>query len=180
MRIIAGLLKGRAFDAPHGHKTHPMSEKVRGAIFNVLGDVSGLTVFDAFAGSGAIAFEALSRGAKSAVLSDLSIEATKAMQRSAETLDLVKTAKVVRANASGWSDNNPGALFDIVVADPPYDDIPSSLLSKLGRHVKLNGLYILSLPPRHQIDNWTDFELQLKKDYGDATVWFFKRLSAGK
>ncbi|MCB6771180.1 RsmD family RNA methyltransferase, partial [Veillonella atypica] len=49
MRIIAGQLGGRTFDAPRGHRTHPMGDKIRGALFNILGDISGLTVFDAFA-----------------------------------------------------------------------------------------------------------------------------------
>jgi 16S rRNA (guanine966-N2)-methyltransferase len=54
MRIISGRLGGRQFEAPKGHKTHPMSEKMRGALFNVLGDISGLNVFDAYGGSGAM------------------------------------------------------------------------------------------------------------------------------
>jgi 16S rRNA (guanine966-N2)-methyltransferase len=67
MRVVAGSLKGRIFNEPSGHQTHPMSEKVRGALFNALGDIEGLSVLDAFAGSGALSFEAVSRGAKSVV-----------------------------------------------------------------------------------------------------------------
>ena len=66
MRIIAGSLGGRVFKAPSGHRTHPMSEKIRGAIFNALGDISDLTVLDAFTGSGALCFEAVSRGVANA------------------------------------------------------------------------------------------------------------------
>jgi 16S rRNA (guanine(966)-N(2))-methyltransferase RsmD len=64
MRIIAGTLGGRTFESPHGRRTHPMSDKVRGSLFNTLGDIDGLTILDAFAGSGALAFEAISRGAE--------------------------------------------------------------------------------------------------------------------
>ena len=60
MRVISGKFGGQLFDAPKGHRTHPMSEKVRGALFSVLGDISGLTVLDAFAGSGALSIEAIS------------------------------------------------------------------------------------------------------------------------
>ncbi|MBX4199607.1 RsmD family RNA methyltransferase, partial [Candidatus Saccharibacteria bacterium] len=53
MRIISGQLKGRNFASPRGHKTHPMSDKMRGALFNILGDIEGLSFLDAFSGSGA-------------------------------------------------------------------------------------------------------------------------------
>ena len=65
MRVIAGRLRGRQFKSPPGRRSHPMSEKMRGALFNVLGDIEGLTLLDAFSGSGAISFEAISRGARS-------------------------------------------------------------------------------------------------------------------
>jgi 16S rRNA (guanine966-N2)-methyltransferase len=71
MRVIAGFLGGRNFDSPGGHRTHPMSDKVRGAVFGVLGDIKGLSVLDAFAGSGALSIEAVSRGAKYAVAIDV-------------------------------------------------------------------------------------------------------------
>ena len=73
MRIISGVLGGRVFKAPNGNKTHPMSEKIRGAMFNSLGDISGLTVLDAFSGSGAVAIEAFSRGAEHVVAVDSSL-----------------------------------------------------------------------------------------------------------
>ncbi|HKX24038.1 MAG TPA: RsmD family RNA methyltransferase, partial [Candidatus Saccharimonadales bacterium] len=77
MRVIAGELGGRFFAGPDSTATHPMAERVRGAMFNALGDIEGLTVLDAFAGSGALAFEAISRGAKSVVV----VERDKRAQR---------------------------------------------------------------------------------------------------
>src|SRR5579883_2683533 len=106
MRIVAGTLGGRQFEAPKGHRTHPMSDKVRGALFNMLGDISGLTVFDAFAGSGALSFEAISRGAKSAVAVDIDKSAHKTILKNAKQLGVPAQLKAIRANASGWSDNN--------------------------------------------------------------------------
>lgn len=61
MRIISGIYGGRTIQSPSGHKTHPMSEKMRGAIFNALGDIKGLSFLDAYGGSGAVALEAISR-----------------------------------------------------------------------------------------------------------------------
>ena len=59
MRVIAGFLGGRVFESPHGHRTHPMSEKMRGAIFGVLGDIKQLRVLDVFSGSGAVSIDAI-------------------------------------------------------------------------------------------------------------------------
>ena len=75
MRIIAGTLKGQQFQTPHSHKTHPMGDKIRGALFNVLGDIEGLSFLDAFSGSGALAFEAASRGAASVLASGAGVVA---------------------------------------------------------------------------------------------------------
>src|SRR3954465_12488188 len=97
MRIIAGQLKGQQFQAPHGHKTHPMSDKVRGALFNVLGDIEGLTFLDAFAGSGALAFEAASRGAKAVTAIDRDSSAHKILEQNAKELGL-KSVKIIKAN----------------------------------------------------------------------------------
>ena len=70
MRVVAGSFKGRTLAAPKGDSVRPTSDKVRGAIFNVLGDVEGLRVLDLFAGTGALGIEALSRGATDATFVD--------------------------------------------------------------------------------------------------------------
>jgi len=71
VRIIAGYLSGRQFNSPRSNRTHPMSDKARGGLFNSLGDISGLSLLDAFAGSGALSFEAISRGTASSVAVDI-------------------------------------------------------------------------------------------------------------
>ena len=86
MRIIAGELRGRQFNSPKGHRTHPMGDRVRTALFNTLGDISDLTILDAFAGSGALTFEAISRGAKSAVTLEIDYDAYEVIQQNAEDL----------------------------------------------------------------------------------------------
>jgi 16S rRNA (guanine966-N2)-methyltransferase len=119
MRIIAGTLKGREFKSPHGHKTHPMSEKVRGALFNVLGDIEGLEFLDAFAGSGALAFEAASRGAKSIIAIDKDTSAHKTIDQNVKELRLQKLVHVSKANTAGWSIHNMEKKFDIVIRRTP-------------------------------------------------------------
>lgn len=176
MRIIAGYLGGRVFDAPSGHRTKPMSSKMVGAIFNALGDVEGLTVLDPFAGSGALSFEAVSRGAKSAIAIDIDKGAISQIVNSANLLGISDKVKAIRANASGWSENNPDKLFDLVLCDPPYDDIQTKLLVKLSKHVSSGGLFILSLPPRFEINLPDHFKLLAKKDYGDSSLLIYRNM----
>src|SRR5665213_4294431 len=128
MRIIAGSLGGRQFSSPRSNRTHPMSDKARGGLFNALGDINGLTILDAFAGSGALSFEAISRGAESVIAVDIDKNAYQAIQESITSLDLKDKVKVIRANISGWSDNNPDLLFDIVISTPPYDDLQPKIV----------------------------------------------------
>lgn len=177
MRIIAGSLGGRQFNAPKGHKTHPMSEKARGGLFSVLGDISGLTVLDAFSGSGALAIEAVSRGAHHVTAIDLDINATKTIQRNIKNLNIGDKVKAIRANSSGWSDNNPIVKFDLVFVCPPYDELQRGLVDKLTKHVSRNGVYVLDWPKGVNLPKFADLELQKSKNYGDAQLVFYRKIS---
>jgi 16S rRNA (guanine966-N2)-methyltransferase len=176
MRIIAGRLKGREFKSPGGHKTHPMSDKVRGALFNVLGDIEGLTFLDAFAGSGGLAFEAISRGAKSVTAIDRDSSAHKVLEQNTKEL-CPRQVKVVKANAGGWSIHNVGKKFDILLLDPPYNDIQPNLLERLAeRHSQPDGIIILSLPPKTDFSlPSTSYQLLTTKSYGDSQLVFYRK-----
>ena len=173
MRIIAGKFGKRIFKAPSGNRTHPMSEKARGALFNALGDISGMRVLDAYAGSGALAFEALSRGAKFAQCVDSSKNAHKSMKETAELLELGNKIKITLANISTWSDNNVDEKYDIVFVDPPYHNIRKDVLEKLTRHVSPNGWLAVSYPASEPTPELS-LELNERKDYGDATIIFYQ------
>jgi 16S rRNA (guanine966-N2)-methyltransferase len=174
MRIIAGKLGGRVFNAPSGNRTHPMSDKVRGALFNSLGDVTGLTMLDCFAGSGAIGFEALSRGAYEATLIDADRQAQATIATNIQILGLGVSAKQIRASAAAWL-STTSERFAIVVCDPPYDQLQSSLIVRLADRVLQDGLLVLSLPPESTLELPADFELLTRKNYGDATLSFYRR-----
>lgn len=177
MRIIAGLLGGRQFDSPAGHKTHPMSEKARGAIFNALGDISDLTVLDAFSGSGALSFEAVSRGAQSALAIENDKNAQKTIAENCQKLG-TKNVKLISASAGAWL--NTARLepsFDIVLCDPPYDNLQENTLEKLANLVKSGGVIVLSLPPTAQFRLDNRYHLVAQKNYGHAELHFYKKLS---
>ena len=100
MRVIAGELKGRPLLAPRGWKVRPTSDRVREAIFSALGDaVAGARVLDLYCGTGALAIEALSRGAATAVLVDRD---TRPALGNVESLGLGERAELVRSDAERW------------------------------------------------------------------------------
>lgn len=176
MRIISGKLGGRQFAAPHGHRTHPMADKVRGALFNALGDLDGLIVLDAFGGSGALAFEAVSRGADNAVAIDSDRNAQLAIADNIAALGLANQVKLIKASANAWlgtTDDN----FDLVLLDPPYDDPQPGLLERLAERVKSEGVLVVSLKPGTNLRLDKAFEELARKNYGDAELAFYRRSS---
>src|SRR3954466_7517334 len=122
MRVIAGELKGRQLVAPRGWKGRPTSERVREAIFSSLGArVEGAAVLDLYCGTGALAIEALSRGAERAVLVDRD---TRPALGNVQRLGLGERAELVRAEVEHWltafSSSDRNGKFDLVFVDAPY------------------------------------------------------------
>jgi 16S rRNA (guanine966-N2)-methyltransferase len=136
MRVIAGELGGRRLHAPHGDRTRPTSDRVREALFMALGPLDGMRVVDLYAGSGALAIEALSRGAVWADMVDLDRRSREAIARNLEELDLRDRARV-------WPLRLPAGLqrlaavlaqADVVFVDPPYGgEAACAVLAGLGR-----------------------------------------------
>ncbi|MDX6590748.1 MAG: rRNA (guanine966-N2)-methyltransferase [Solirubrobacterales bacterium] len=122
MRITGGELGGQSLVAPRGWKVRPTSDRAREAIFSSLGDrVAGATILDLYCGTGALAIEALSRGAARAVLVDRD---TRPALGNVERLDLGSRVELVRADVGRWLGQvSPGARtgrFDLVFVDAPY------------------------------------------------------------
>lgn len=121
MRIIGGSARGTQIFAPEGMDTRPTRDQVRESLFNILmADVPGARVLDLFAGSGALALEALSRGAESAVLVDSAREANVAQRRNVEKLRMEDRAALVKADWRVAVGRLAGRKFDLVFLDPPY------------------------------------------------------------
>lgn len=180
MRVIAGELGGRFFAAPDSSATHPMAERVRGALFNSLGDISGFRVLDAFAGSGALSFESVSRGAEYAVAIERDKRAQHLIAENIQSLGLENHIKLIRTSCSAWSDTNPQEQFDLVLLDPPYHDLQLSTVSKLIRHVKDNGLMVLSYPGRESVPTVKVSGVVVvdNKSYGDAALAYYRKAAS--
>ena len=182
MRIIAGFLGARLIVSPHNNKTHPMSEKMRGALFNSLGDISDLNVLDAFAGTGACGFEAISRGAKQATLLEVNPDSFKVIVKNAQQLDIINKVELLKINCARWSNNNKSNLYDIIIADPPYSpqDINLELVFKLSLHIKKGGVFVVSAPPgQHNTVNlraskYNNLLLISHKTYADGGLYFYR------
>ena len=181
MRVIAGELKGQRLVAPRGWKVRPTSDRVREAVFSALSDVGDARVLDLYCGTGALAIEALSRGAATAVLVDRD---TRPALGNVERLGLGERAELVRADAARWlsarAEASADERFDLVFVDAPYrlaDRVGQELNSHLpglladgGRAVVESGagrpLRIDSLEPLRQ------------RRYGAADVAFYERKDA--
>lgn len=124
MRIIAGSARGRRIEAPAGKNTRPTLDRVRENLFNMLQTrISDSQILDLFSGSGALSLEAISRGAKSAVLVDADPQAHRVETRNAETLGFTDSCEIF---LSDWKKaakklREQGRCFDIVFLDPPYE-----------------------------------------------------------
>jgi 16S rRNA (guanine966-N2)-methyltransferase len=176
MRIIAGKLGGRQFNSPHSNSTHPMGDKIRGALFNILGDISGLTVLDAFAGTGAVGFEALSRDAAHVVAIDSDRSAQKTIAENCKTLGLESQIQVVGTTASNWLKiTDPSHTFDLVILDPPYGLLQRETLKQLAQRVNDDGLLIVSWPIAEVPMEFCGFTHIERRTYGDAQLIFYRR-----
>jgi 16S rRNA (guanine966-N2)-methyltransferase len=174
MRIIAGTLGGRLFNAPHGHRTHPMSDKMRGALFNMLGDIEGLTVLDAFAGSGALAFEAVSRGAKTVTAIEQDRNAQRAITENIAALKISNQIALIKASAAAWL-RTTDTVFDLVLLDPPYDALQYALLDELVERAHQSGNVVLSWPGKQDPPQFDGWSIQTSKQYGDGSLHFYAR-----
>ena len=172
MRVIAGTYGGRTLKAPAGADTRPTSDRVREALFSILGDrVQDARVLDLFAGSGALGIEALSRGAATATFVDKAAPAIRAVGANLEALGA--DATVVRAEARRFlgGASRSGRSYDLVFLDPPYrlDAALAAALPEAVKAVLAPGATVVS-----ESDRRAPLEIDLPIDderrYGDTLI----------
>lgn len=178
IRVIAGEYGGRRLVTPPGKRTHPMGERVRGAMFNSLHDeIRGATVLDAFAGSGAIGIEALSRGAASAMFIEADRVASNIAKENIESLGLDDQAKLVRARVGSWISTYAGEPFDIIFADPPYHEPQLQTIYRLFSLLKPGALMVLSHPGIGEVPFPNNLGIVVvdNRSYANAHLTYFRR-----
>jgi 16S rRNA (guanine966-N2)-methyltransferase len=139
VRIIGGRWRSRLIEFPGREDLRPTPDRVRETLFNWLGqDLDGLSCLDLFAGSGALGFEAASRGAARVVMVERDPAAAGALQENRARLG-GDTVEIVRADALGWLDGE-GRRFDVVFADPPFrQNLLPAVLARLPRRLAEGG-----------------------------------------
>lgn len=143
VRISSGFLRGRVLKTP-GTGTHPMGAREKLALFNMIAPhLVRAEVLDAFAGSGALGIEALSRGAQHVCFIESAPRAVEVMRENLGRLGLLEDAEIFVGRAGEYFTDR---AFDVILADPPYDDFQVFEIENLGRFLKKDGILILSHP----------------------------------
>lgn len=173
MRVVAGKAKGRRLAVPTAG-TRPTSSKMRESLFSKLeswGVVQDARVLDLFTGSGALAIEALSRGASEAILVDQSRDAARIARSNVKTCGL--PGQVVVSSALKYK---PEGEFDLIFLDPPYawpDTDWDALLVRLDGHLSADGVIVAERSKRSGPPPLpASFEVEATRTFGDSTLFF--------
>lgn len=185
MRIVAGRFRGRSLVAPAGSNTRPTSDRARQALFDVLSHADwapplvGARVIDLFAGSGALGFEAISRGAGFGLFVETDEAARGAIRDNVEALGLFGETRVHRRDATdlGQRPASAGGPFDLAFLDPPYrmglgERALASLMA--GGWLKPEALIVLERAADEPAPTVAGFALADQRTWGAAGVWFLR------
>ena len=176
VRIISGKFGGRYIDAPDGPVTHPMSERVRGSLFNIIADkLESAKVLDMFSGGGSLGIEAISRGASHVTFVERDKLASKILSENIKLLGIEAKATAVKIGARTWLEKNQVEYFDIIFADPPYNDMQLSTVSDIGGILKSNGLMVLSYPGRGELPSVNGVVVVDNRIYGTAALAIYQK-----
>jgi 16S rRNA (guanine(966)-N(2))-methyltransferase RsmD len=180
MRIISGRLRRRSLHAPRGHLTRPTTDRTRESLFSLIESrmsLEGADVLDLFAGTGALGFEAVSRGAHAVTFVEKDGRVLKYTRRNAVALGVEEFCVFFRADAVVYLERYHGPPFDLILADPPYDLPALPRLPELAlRSLKPGRLFVLEHDRRHRFDAHPS--LETTRSYGRTIVSVFRKEEA--
>ncbi|HWX96704.1 MAG TPA: 16S rRNA (guanine(966)-N(2))-methyltransferase RsmD [Solirubrobacteraceae bacterium] len=180
MRVIAGRLGGRRLKAPRGRTTRPTSDRVREALFSILGDLDGASVLDLFAGSGALGIEALSRGARSVVFVERDTGAASALEDNLAALGIAPgEAELRRGDAlrALESARERSEKYDLVFIDPPYRRAPDwgpQLSALLPPLLEPAARVVVESDRRTPLE--LDMDISHQRRYGDTSITIHRHI----
>ncbi|HEX9242884.1 MAG TPA: 16S rRNA (guanine(966)-N(2))-methyltransferase RsmD [Anaeromyxobacter sp.] len=176
-RIIAGAARGRRLAAPRGTATRPTSDKVRGAVFNVLGQFfEGGAVLDLYAGTAALALEALSRGCDRATCVEADRATAEVARANAEACGFAERVDVVRGRVADVLPRLAPSSFDLAFIDPPYEEGPEAALALLGP-VLARGARAVAEHDAHRppADRYGALVVADRRHYGGTGISIYRR-----
>jgi 16S rRNA (guanine966-N2)-methyltransferase len=175
VRVVAGQFRGRRLYAPGGRSTRPTADRVREALFSILGArTRDARVLDLFAGSGALGLEALSRGAASAVFVEIAPASLRALRENIEVLAAGSAATVRRADALRFAGGLSSHAFDVAFADPPYGIGAAAKLAELWLETPFAGLLGIEHRVSDAMPPGGDY-----RRYGDTTITMYATEARG-
>jgi 16S rRNA (guanine966-N2)-methyltransferase len=183
LRVIAGTAKGRKLKRVPGSGTRPIADRVKEALFNILGaDVEGAAILDLFAGTGGVGIEALSRGAARATFVESDRLAAKTIEANLLATGLAGRARVVRTDVFIYLRNDPRDAFDYVhIAPPQYRQWWTETLRALDARpgwVNPDGVAVAQIHPREFAElPLQNFALVDQRKYGSTLLCFYERRS---
>ena len=174
MRVVGGELRRRTLVGPPAG-VRPTSDRVREALFERLGDLSGQAVLDLYAGTGALAIEALSRGARTAIFVDNATSSLQVVRKNLARLGLADRSRVVRSDASAAARRlgRANERFDLIFVDAPYEsqEVGRVLAAIVGADLLArDGVVVLESPKRHSLAPVTGLDLVDARIYGDTVI----------
>ncbi|OQY45285.1 MAG: 16S rRNA (guanine(966)-N(2))-methyltransferase RsmD [Desulfobacteraceae bacterium 4572_87] len=180
MKITGGQIKGRRLAAPKNLEIRPSSNKVREAIFNIIGqNLSGSRVLDLFSGTGLLGMEALSRGADLAVFVDHGTQSLALIKKNLALCGYEQSGRICKWNLTkGLPKNRPflDTTFDLVFLDPPYKSGPSAgLMEELSASERLEPGALIILESAKTVETRHALSLLETRIYGDTKLSFFKK-----
>ena len=182
MKIVGGELRGRTFGQPKTATVRPLTDKVRASIFDVVGAPNGGVVLDAYAGSGAAGFEALSRGAAMVEAIEGNPRVARVIEENVRALQIdwgyvlnvlkVETWLALPGNQPEIS--RPIERYDLIIADPPYAQLDADILERLGRFLLTDGVMVVSHSSKTPSPMLESMSLAKAKVYGDTALSFYR------
>jgi 16S rRNA (guanine966-N2)-methyltransferase len=172
MRITAGDLRGRALLPVKDKGVRPTSSKTREALFNILGCVQGFKILDLYAGTGSVGFEAISRGASSATMVDISSNLLRAIKETAEKWKIAEKIICLRNDVLRFAAQNSKSpeKYDLIFADPPFGKEYPDLRIFLPR-LSDGGFAVFEMPSRN-MPTWADEAVKVR-NYGESSLAIF-------
>ena len=178
MKVLSGELGSRPFQQPKTRSVRPLSDKVRAAIFDIVGPVEKFTVLDVYAGSGAAGFEAVSRGALLVEAIEANSRVAHVIQQNARSLGLNWGYLLHQVTVETWlaspRQNPASRRYNLIIADPPYTKLDQNILDRLGAFLTLGGVLALSHSSKTPAPVLKSIELIVAKTYGDTALSLYK------